>query len=217
MGTNIKELYTKRAPRYDLSANLYYLIGFRENAYRKKAVDALELNPGDTVVELGCGTGLNFRYLQDAVGSEGHIIGVDLTPAMLDQARKRIWRHGWRNVDLIQSDASQFVFPGDIDGILSTFALSLMPDYEGIIRRSADALNEGGRLVIEDLKLTSGALSILNPLGILITKPFGGSYEAGQRRPWVVMQRYLTDVYTEEYYVGFVYLSAGIQTSETAR
>ena len=68
MSANIQELYTKRAPRYDLSANLYYLIGFRENAYRKKAVDALQLNPGETVVELGCGTGLNFRYLQDAIG-----------------------------------------------------------------------------------------------------------------------------------------------------
>lgn len=50
-------LYRKRAKRYDWTANRYYLIGFREWAYRKKAVAALCLMRGDTVVEIGCGTG----------------------------------------------------------------------------------------------------------------------------------------------------------------
>jgi hypothetical protein len=62
------DLYRKRAPRYDWSAQLYYVLGFREWAYRKKAVRALRLRPGDTVVEIGCGTGLNFGLLQEAVG-----------------------------------------------------------------------------------------------------------------------------------------------------
>jgi ubiquinone/menaquinone biosynthesis C-methylase UbiE len=56
-------LYRKRAKRYDWTANLYYLIGFREWAYRKKAIAALSLNKGDTVVEIACGTGLNFALL----------------------------------------------------------------------------------------------------------------------------------------------------------
>jgi len=56
----IIQLYRKRAANYDWSANLYYLIGFREFKYRKMAIQQLQLQVGDTVVEIGCGTGLNF-------------------------------------------------------------------------------------------------------------------------------------------------------------
>jgi demethylmenaquinone methyltransferase/2-methoxy-6-polyprenyl-1,4-benzoquinol methylase len=54
------------------------------------AVDALELFKGDIVVELGCGTGLNFAKVIDAIGTEGKLIGVDITDKMLDQAKKLI-------------------------------------------------------------------------------------------------------------------------------
>ncbi|NIP58969.1 MAG: methyltransferase domain-containing protein, partial [Gemmatimonadetes bacterium] len=94
----LTDLYRRRAPRYDLSANLYYLLGFREWAYRKKAIRALRLEPGDTVVEIGCGTGLNFGLLREAVGPEGRVVGVDMTTAMLEEARERVDREAWDNV-----------------------------------------------------------------------------------------------------------------------
>ena len=213
---SVREVYSKRAARYDLSANLYSLIGVRINAYRKDAVQALKLQPGSTVLDLGCGTGLNFPLLQDAVGPQGKIIGVDLTLAMLAQAKARIQQHGWNNVQLIQADASRFELPQGVDGILSTFALSLMPAYEEIIRKSAQALTSGGRLAILDLKLTSGALSFLNPLGVLITKPFAGSYEAGRRQPWEEMQKHLSDVQVQEHYFGFVYIASGTKEDREA-
>jgi ubiquinone/menaquinone biosynthesis C-methylase UbiE len=68
---------------YDRSALLLYFAGFRHWAYRKRAIQSLALNHGDTVVDLGCGTGLNFSLLQGQVGPRGRIIGVDLTDAML--------------------------------------------------------------------------------------------------------------------------------------
>ena len=83
-------LYRKRAKRYDQTTLLYYLVGFRHWAYRKRAIQSLALNHGNTVVDLGCGTGLNFSLLQEQVGSRGRIIGVDLTDAMLDGASARI-------------------------------------------------------------------------------------------------------------------------------
>lgn len=125
----IIHLYRKRARRYDVTANLYYLIGIRETAYRKKAIAALELHKGDTVLEIGCGTGLNFPYLQKAVGPEGKIIGLDLTDRMLDQARARVEEKGWSNVELVQADAAAYDFPTGLQGIISTFALTLSPDY----------------------------------------------------------------------------------------
>jgi len=90
---SIITLYQKRARYYDYSANFYYMFGIRELAYRKKAVEALNLGHGETVVEIGCGTGLNFRLLRERVGSEGKIIGVDLTAEMLAAAGRRIERN----------------------------------------------------------------------------------------------------------------------------
>jgi len=83
-------LYEQLAPDYDRRDRMFRLIGFREPSYKRKAVAALDLRQGDTVVDIGCGTGLNFAYLQNVVGPEGKIIGVDLTPGMLAQAKKRI-------------------------------------------------------------------------------------------------------------------------------
>lgn len=59
----IERTYDKRAARYDLTANLYYLLGFREMEYRRRAIKQLDPEQGQTVVELCCGTGLNFRLI----------------------------------------------------------------------------------------------------------------------------------------------------------
>jgi ubiquinone/menaquinone biosynthesis C-methylase UbiE len=87
-------VYRRRARNYDLIANLYYLLGFREWRQRLLAVRELELKPGDTVVELGCGTGLNFGLFQKQIGPGGRIIGVDLSGEMLEQAARRTARQG---------------------------------------------------------------------------------------------------------------------------
>ena len=104
-------LYRKRAKWYDRNTLLLYLAGFRHWAYRKRAIQSLALQHGDMVVDLGCGTGLNFSLLQERVGPRGRIIGVDLTDAMLEEAGARIASHRWSNVELIKSDAAVYVFP----------------------------------------------------------------------------------------------------------
>jgi ubiquinone/menaquinone biosynthesis C-methylase UbiE len=207
--TQLKDLYRRRAAHYDISANLYYLIGFREHAYRKKAVEALSLSPGDTVVELGCGTGLNFPLLQEAVGPTGKIIGVDLTQEMLLQAEKRIEHSGWRNVELIHSDANAFPFPQGIGGVISTFALTLAPEYDAIIKRAADILSPGKRFVVLDLKLPEGLPAWMIRFGVAITRPFGVTLDLAGRHPWESIERNLQEVAFEEIFLGFAYISVG--------
>jgi demethylmenaquinone methyltransferase/2-methoxy-6-polyprenyl-1,4-benzoquinol methylase len=205
----VVHIYRKRAKRYDFTANLYYLIGFREWAYRRRAVEALGLQPGDTVVEIGCGTGLNFPLLQEALGPEGRIIGVDLTDAMLKQARQRVADNGWSNVDLVLSDAASFTFPQGVDGILSTFALTLSPEYDGVIQRGSQALAQGGRWVLLDFKMPDNPLAALVPLMALVTAPFGVRLEMAERHPWESIERYLNNSRTGEFYGGFVYVAVG--------
>lgn len=204
-------LYRKRAKRYDWTANLYYLIGFREWAYRKKAVTALSLKKGDTVVEIGCGTGLNFALLEDAVGPAGKVIGVDMTDAMLSVAEDRVRAKGWRNVSLVHCNAVAYVFPGGVNGILSTFALTLVPDFGEVIRKGAAALATGSHWVVSDLKMPESCALRLAPLLLPLLRPFGVTLDLASRRPWKSIEEHLGSVATEEVYLGFAYIASGVR------
>lgn len=201
-------LYRRRADWYDLSANAYYLIGVRESAYRRRAVQALQLHPGDTVVEIGCGTGLNFDLLQERIGPRGQIVGVDLTPEMLSKAGERVKRRGWSNVRLIQSDASAFEFPRPVEGVISTFALTLVPDYDRVIEHAARALGQGRRLVILDFKLPDWPAWLIN-LFVVLTRPFGVTRDLGDRHLWESVDRHFDAVTFKELYFGGIYICAG--------
>ncbi len=209
----IKKLYRKRAKRYDLSASLYYLIGFREHAYRTKSVEALNLKPGDTVADIGCGTGLNFSLLQKAVGPSGKIIGVDLTDEMIDRARKRIEWKGWTNIELVRCDATSFQFPDDLGGVLSTFAITLIPGYDRIIKNGAEALSPGKKLVVLDFKKPDNMPMWLIKLAVFLTRPFGISLELAERHPWESVSRYLARFSLEEFYFDFTYIAVGEKNS----
>jgi demethylmenaquinone methyltransferase/2-methoxy-6-polyprenyl-1,4-benzoquinol methylase len=205
----LRDLYRKRAANYDFTANLYYLIGFREVQYRKRAVSALGLKRGDAVVEVGCGTGLNFPYLLQSIGETGRLVGVDLTDAMLEKAKKRVQRNGWHNVELVEGDAATYVFPPGIQGVFSTFAFTLIPEYEQVIEHAARALAAGGRFVIADFKKPEQWPLWLVKLGVVITKPFGVSLDLTDRRPWQVMTKYLAPVTVTELFGGSVYIAVG--------
>ena len=203
------DLYRRRAVHYDFTANLYYLIGFREATYRKRAVSALALGSGDTVVEIGCGTGLNFPYLLESIGGTGRLIGVDLTDAMLEKATERIQRKRWQNVELVRSDAARYEFPTGIQGVLSTFALTLVPEFEQVIEHAARVLEAGGRLVVADFKKPERWPERLVKLGIVITGPFGVSLDLTTRKPWLAMTKCFSQVSVEELFGGAVYIAVG--------
>lgn len=207
--TEVTNLYKRRAKRYNFTANLYYLIGFREWAYRKKAVRALELKPGATVVEIGCGTGLNFSLLQREIGPNGKIIGVDLTDAMLAKARYRVHANGWSNVELVHSDAAKYGFPNQVDGIISTFALTLVPEFDKVIENGCNALLPGGRWVVADFKMPSNWFAKLAPLLVFITRPFGVTLDLAERHAWESMKKYLKSFSIEELYGGMAYVASG--------
>lgn len=206
---SIIRLYSRRAGHYNLAANLYYLIGFRLQYYRKKAVKALHIMPGDTVVEIGCGTGSNFPLLEKAVGPTGKIVGVDITEAMLVQARKRIRENEWLNVELVHSDAVSYHYPERLGGIISTFAITLSPDYCEIIRNGALSLAPEKRWVILDFRLPRNWLARFAPLLILFVKPFGGSMEQATRRPWECIDKYLVHTSLTSVYWDIIYIAVG--------
>lgn len=205
----VRKLYRKRAGNYDVTANLYYLIGFRETKYRKMAASRLCLGPGDTAIEIGCGTGLNFKHVMQFIGETGQLIGVDLTDAMLKQAQSRVRKNGWRNIRLVQSDAAQYDFPADINGVFSTFALTLVPEYEAVIERASHSLAEGGRFVLLDFKKPERWPLWLVKFGVALTRPFGVSLDLAERKPWEFMKTCFRTVTVTEIYGGAFYIAVG--------
>lgn len=72
---------------------------------RRRAIACLALRAGDTVLDVGCGTGLSFEPLLALVGPSGHVLGVEQSPEMAALARQRVDQHGWRNVTVLQASA----------------------------------------------------------------------------------------------------------------
>jgi len=172
---------------------------------------------GDRVVELGCGTGRNFPLLERAVGPAGAVIAVDLSETMLARARKRAARHGWSNVELVHSDAATYEFPAPLDGVLSTYTLVILPEYDRVIERAYGALKDGKRCVVLDQKLPSGPASRLVPLLDVLSRPLDYSRIVGERRLWESIRRHAGNVRIEEVYFGFVYLAVGEKNIAGAR
>src|SRR6185312_12340099 len=169
--------------------------------------------PGGTVVDLACGTGQNFPLLERAIGPGGRIIGVDLTDAMLAQARRRKEDNGWSNISLVQADAADYAFPAEVDAILSTYALSHVPECGDVIGHGAEALARGGRWVVLDLKAPDHVPRLLAQLGTALGRRFGSIDEWLARRPWeeirAAMQDAPGDLSWSELCFGTAFLAAG--------
>ncbi len=173
------------AHRYDRVARFYnvleplYLI---HDGARRKAVQALDLSPGDTVLEIGCGTGRNLVHLVEAVGESGSVIGVDASPGMLAEAHKLVEQRGWSNVRLLQGDAARLSVEDDVNGALFSLSYSVLPDRRPALEAAWRQLQAGGRLVVMDVGLPDTLLGrILRPAGrVLVSIAPGDPYS----RPW---------------------------------
>lgn len=212
----VEEVYRGLARYYDVASRILDILGLGYDRLRLKAVDALVLKDGDVVLEIGCGTGANFSLIQERIGPSGHIIGVDLTRAMLDEAEKRIKLAGWNNVELIQCAASEYPFVDrSVDAVVSTFALTLEPDYDTVIASVARALRPNGKFAIADLKLARGWSLIFLPFLLALVRPFAVSLHLSKRHPWESMQRHLDNMQMAEYLGGYLYVASASRPAQS--
>jgi demethylmenaquinone methyltransferase/2-methoxy-6-polyprenyl-1,4-benzoquinol methylase len=202
--------YDRIAPWYRALSPLFLI----NPPMRRKAVAALTLGPGDTVLEVGVGSGRNLPYLLDAVGTGGGIVGVDLSPGMLAEARRVIARRGASNVCLIEADASTVDLADEhfvstvrldrgVDAVLFSLSYSAMPEpvRAPALARAWEALRPGGRLVMLDTGIARSRLRpLVAPIGKQLIKLGPGDPLA---RPWddlaaygeVVSEPVLLDIY----------------------
>jgi ubiquinone/menaquinone biosynthesis C-methylase UbiE len=190
--------------RYDRVARFYSLLEPLFLIFppaRHRAVAALELEPGESVVEICVGSGRNLDLLVAAVGPHGRVVGVDASPGMLAQASRLVARRGWENVTLLQQDVRQLDVEGGFDGVLFSLSYSVIPDPRPALARAWTALSPGGRLAVMDLGFTHTRFArLLDPIAkLLVQLGPGDAYS----EPWkdlaayapVETERFLLDLY----------------------
>ena len=203
---------TQVAARYDRMARWYRFAGpliLLAPGFRRKAVKRLGLKLGDTVLEVGCGTGRNLALLCDAVGDDGHVIGVDASGGMLAQARQLASRQGWKNVSLIQRDAAELALEDQVDAVFFSLSYSVLPDREPVLLKAWEAVRPGGRLVIMDAGLPASRLGrLLGPIGEAIATVLPGDPYS---RPWEDLRVLSETIITERFQLGIYFICTVIK------
>lgn len=198
------ERYREAAPGYDRHMR-------RFARWQRLAVERLELTPGQTVIDVACGTGLNFSLLQAAIGPGGRIIGIDLSPEMLAGARKRVTAVGWENVTLIEAPVEEAKAGGAADAALFSFADDVLQSAEAVANVVAH-LRPGARVASVGAKLATRWNLPVNTFVRRAARPYVTTME-GLDRPWRRLERYAT-IEHRSLALGGAYLAWGHLTGE---
>ena len=137
-----REFYGRWDRLYDVVSRRLPLV----SRIRRAAVDACRLESGDTVLEVGCGTGANLPLLADAVGPTGRVIGLDYSPELLDRAARGPGR--LPQVELVVGDATALPVEGPVDAVLATFVLGMLEAPVAAVDDWIDRLGADGHLVL---------------------------------------------------------------------
>ena len=130
---------------YDKLAKVYDLIfGPTLHPGRLQAIERMNIQPDERVLEVGVGTGINLSLYP----SEAKITGIDYTASMLEKARERVAKKGMRNVRLLQMDAADLKFPDDsFDIVYAPYLISVVPDPVKVAQEMRRVCRPGGRII----------------------------------------------------------------------
>jgi SAM-dependent methyltransferase len=140
-----REYWTNEGPRQ------YWEFGDTNEAllapFGQAMLDAARLQPGERVLDVGCGFGTSTLEAAERVAPSGRVVGVDISAAMLEPARQRVAAAGLDNIDLLQADAQVHPFDaGTFDAMISRFGTMFFEDPQAAFANLAGALRPGGRL-----------------------------------------------------------------------
>jgi ubiquinone/menaquinone biosynthesis C-methylase UbiE len=201
------EQYRRRAGVYDLELAFFEPI-------RRLAISRLELRPGDVVFDVGCGTGLSLAMLRQRVGPKGRIVGIEQSPEMFEQARRRVARARWARVTLTCSPVEDADLRIKADAALFHFTHDILQRPEAIANVLSH-LKPGARVVASGLKWAAPWL--MQPVNLLVLPAALRSVTslAGLDRPWQRLQEQLGRMTVESRLLGGAYVASGTMAAST--
>ncbi len=182
---------------------------------RQRAIELLELRPGERVLDAGCGPGGSFPYLLDKVGRDGEVVGVEISPEMASLANKRIQNNEWRNVRVLESPAEQVHLEGLFDALLMLGAPDVYGSAAGL-GNLLPHLKSNARVVAFGAKLKrAGPARILNPLfRSTFSKLTFASTPTLSYEPWTLLNERIDFLRIEEMLMGWMFLASGMMVAK---
>ncbi len=156
---------------------------------RARTIEKLNLCPGDRVLDVACGTGLSIPLLREAVGAEGAIVGIEVSPEMITLARQRVTEADWHNVTLLESSIESADIPGPLDAILFHFTHDVMRSPPALKRVFA-AASPGARVAIAGMKYAPWWMAPINLIVRAQARPYMTTFD-GLAAPWDLVLPYL--------------------------
>jgi SAM-dependent methyltransferase len=190
---------------------------FFVKSLRRTAVQKLQLRPGNRVLDIGCGPGGSFPFLVDAVTSSGTVVGVEISPEMAINARKRVEKNGWTNVQVIVANAGEVELQGSFDGLLLLGTPDIYASPE-VLCTLVPSLKSDARVVAFGARLSR------RPLGSTFNSLFRSTFSkltftstpALDYEPWKALQGHFEPLQVEELFFGWMFLAWGQRTAGAA-
>ena len=160
----VAEEFDRQASRYDRSLTVRRY----QSQTQALVLDRLSIRPGMHVLDLGCGTGTASLALASRLNGTGKFIGVDVSPKMLEQARRKLSQSGLTNVEFVLGSAHKLGYEATFDVVFSTSAYHHFADKTDIFRRVWQSLKRGGCFWVQDFCsdfLLMRGLDLLGRLG----------------------------------------------------
>jgi SAM-dependent methyltransferase len=175
--------------------------------YRRAVVEALPLQPGQVVLDVGSGTGLCCGLLRNKVGPGGTVIGIEESPEMAGVAREHIAREGWRNVTVVQSPAEDARLEATADAALFCAVHDILQS-PGALRNVLAALCPGAWVAAGGGKWAAPMMVAVNSMVRMLHAPYVRSFN-GFDRPWRFLEDLVEDVQVRETAFGGGYVMTG--------
>ncbi len=139
------------------------------------------IKKGDVVLDLGSGAGVDCFLASQIVGDKGRVIGVDMTPAMVERAKENAWNNNYRNVEFRLGEIENLpVDDSSVDVIISNCVINLAVDKHRVFREAFRVLKPGGRLMVSDMVLLEDLPDFLRNSAEAYVRCVGGAMRKDQ-------------------------------------
>ena len=193
--------YRRRAGVYDLELAWFEPV-------RRRAVERLAPRPGDVVLDVGCGTGLSLPLLRQGIGAKGRIVGIEQSPEMIEKARERVARHGWKNVRLLAASAEAARIAVTADAALFHFTHDILQEplaLDNVMRN----LRPGASVVACGLQWARFWAWPVN-LFVLGAARHSVTSLDGLGQPWGHLAEHLAELRVDTVMAGGVFIASGV-------